>query len=516
MKKYILFLLWGITMSLNAQDNEIKLKVPDCRQEKTKWCWAAASQCVLAYYGNWYRQCDIAEYARNLKGNLENYGSIPCCDSTATDCNKGVLYGTDIVIYSILAHLGNIQNEEIWSGALTKPQINNNLMLQRPFIIVRQKADGNAHAVVGFGKKKDYTIHYMDPTPGKAGGYKELPYEELKYDGIWTWNGSVILSRSIFPDHCYNCKLDADKEELEIDCGGECPSCNEAPEQKNYVTPNSNLPPETRATKKITAGNAAVNVLSGQNVTFITSESGSIVLLPGFEAKSGSNFTAQIKSNSSSNGFTRFCGKYCGDPNIHYVLYREQDHFCLYNLINVYKVEYEFTTVVTGQLIRNGVVNVTHNGTLDLWDLSGSGTSPVNCIATITVYPCNYYSQKLKYTFWIKNKSKSSSDDSDDPENPIPSLSSPANNLTHQNENASPGFTIIPNPNPGVFQIETNFPLSEVAILKVVNSLGATVYDTQNLASNTIHLPISTSGQHFVVLILKEGTVLTQKIMIQR
>jgi len=113
----------------------------------------------------------------------------------------------------------------------------------------------------------------------------------------------------------------------------------------------------------------------------------------------------------------------------------------------------------------------------------------------------------------------------------ISSLSSPQDILTINDEtseylverenrsmeiNKKPEFYLFPNPNPGVFQIETNFPLSEVAILKVVNSLGATVYDTQNLTSNTIHLPSSASGQHLVRVILKDGTVLTQKMMIQR
>ena len=77
-------------------------------------------------------------------------------------------------------------------------------------------------------------------------------------------------------------------------------------------------------------------------------------------------------------------------------------------------------------------------------------------------------------------------------------------------------FNFYPNPNLGTFQIETNFPLSDVASLKVVNSLGAPVYETQNLASNEIQLLNAGSGLYFVVIILKNGTVLTQKMMVQR
>jgi len=77
-------------------------------------------------------------------------------------------------------------------------------------------------------------------------------------------------------------------------------------------------------------------------------------------------------------------------------------------------------------------------------------------------------------------------------------------------------FHIHSNPNPGTFQIETNFSLSDISNLKITNSLGATVYEVQNLFSNTIQLPTSVSGLHFVVAMLKTGTVLTQKMMVQR
>ena len=77
-------------------------------------------------------------------------------------------------------------------------------------------------------------------------------------------------------------------------------------------------------------------------------------------------------------------------------------------------------------------------------------------------------------------------------------------------------FNLLPNPNSGTFQIETNFPLSDLSHLKITNTLGVTVYETKNLASNEIQLPNSVSGLYFVVMVLKDGTVLTQKMMVQR
>jgi len=71
-------------------------------------------------------------------------------------------------------------------------------------------------------------------------------------------------------------------------------------------------------------------------------------------------------------------------------------------------------------------------------------------------------------------------------------------------------------PNPGTFQIETNFPVSEISQLIITNTLGLTVYETRNLVTNEIQLHNAVFGLYFVVMVLKDGTVLTQKMMVQR
>jgi hypothetical protein len=81
--------------------------------------------------------------------------------------------------------------------------------------------------------------------------------------------------------------------------------------------------------------------------------------------------------------------------------------------------------------------------------------------------------------------------------------------------NQNPKFSLYPNPNPGTFQIETNFPLTEIGNLKITNLMGATVYETQNVASSTIQLQSPSSGTFFVVMILKDGAVLTRKMVVQ-
>ena len=274
----------------------------------------------------------------------------------------------------------------------------------------------------------------------------------------------------------------------------------------------NNLPSVVRATKKITAGNAAVKVLSGQNVTFLTA--GEIRLLPGFEAAAGSNFNTQIKNSSTD--VTAMCNRFCGYGTYPGFLIKYQDHFCAYNIVNIDKISFEVYAFYTGQLLKKGVVNVTKNGTVCLWDLNGSGGSSVLCVAYITLYMCFGSKYPYKTFFVIYDGGKSFNENNKESENPETYLSLPPNNITLQDENPVPNFSIIPNPNPGIFQIEINFSLSDIANLKITNSLGATVYETQNLFSNTIQLPTSTSGLHFVVVMLKDGTVLTQKMMLQR
>jgi len=77
-------------------------------------------------------------------------------------------------------------------------------------------------------------------------------------------------------------------------------------------------------------------------------------------------------------------------------------------------------------------------------------------------------------------------------------------------------FTLYPNPNPGSFKIDANFPLTEISNLKISNLLGVTIYEAQNLISNNIQLSSSVSGIVFVIIILRDGTLLTQKMLIQR
>ena len=57
---------------------------------------------------------------------------------------------------------------------------------------------------------------------------------------------------------------------------------------------------------------------------------------------------------------------------------------------------------------------------------------------------------------------------------------------------------------------------TEMRAFKRITACDSTLYETQALSSHTIHLPTSATGQHFVVIMLKDGAMLTQKMVIQR
>ena len=193
MKKYILSLFLGITITANAQI----LPVPEITQEQSEWCWVGVSKCVLDFYGYPHRQCEIAEYTRSVS-TWHSFGTVPCCQSSSTPgwgCNywnynwySAQPKGT---IQDILVHFGNITNNG--TGSLPIANIQNNINQQRPFIIRWAWASGGGHFIVGHGIQGN-NIYYMDPWFGE--GFKILSYENIKNDGWHEWTHTNVLTVS--------------------------------------------------------------------------------------------------------------------------------------------------------------------------------------------------------------------------------------------------------------------------------------------------------------------------------
>jgi hypothetical protein len=218
---------------------------------------------------------------------------------------------------------------------------------------------------------------------------------------------------------------------------------------------------------------------------------------------------------------TADCGEYCGTEYYPNDLIRFQDDFSAYDLVNVDWVYYEIYNAID-QLLYYAWVHVTRDGIVPLWDL----LTGINSFTPVCYYFVDIWlitcKGKIKGTFRVKLRvtdySKSLNEESEEGETETqsPYLSPNIENTVSQNENASPVFSIIPNPNSGSFQLETNFPLTDIGKIKVINLLGNTIYEIQQVTSPTIQLPAVANGQLFVAMILKDGTVLTQKMVVQR
>ena len=554
MKKYILLLFLELTFTLKAQP-DIAICVPLAAQEQDWWCTVAASQCVLLYFGPYVQQCKIMDYVRT---ETLSYGVADCCVDPNQGCNTwGVpLYGGKGTAQTILSHFGEI-NSVAHQGPPPEPdRIGAYLRNDRPLIIsLEYKVTLDQHAVVVYGKDvgigKDL-IYFMDPAPVNEGKWDKKKYNDLLFG--WNnipfkWLNTLVIGDALYPDHCFNGRCDEDKGETDVDCGGlcqpcqapppppntcfncildpgevqidcggpNCPPCEDLPEEI-IITNTDQLRTEMMAFNKITA-NGYVRVKSEQNISFITSDTGSIVLLPGFKAERGSNFSVYMKDDISE--YSRICPENlcttASFPNQLTVLLPYGKWFGIYNLLYAVKIEYEIYDK-KGRFIYGEVKNVTHNGSVGLWDcktgaiiMQGAVTYNINC----TVHYCNGVKHNYTHTFVVKYLSKSSTEDPEETENPPQFSPLNLSDTPFPSVTAPPNFSIIPNPNNGTFQIETNFPLSEISNLKISNLIGTTIYETQHVTEQPIQLPNSALGMFFVVIILKDGAVLTQKMVVQ-
>jgi len=463
---------------------------------------------------------------QNLGGDCANfvsqcliYGGLNLSAGTNGNGNGVKPEGTITGVQNLIIHLTKYQNTNVDTVYGYNPSINHDI--GDPMFEMGKTASAS-HSQICSSLDSDadrlYSMHSNDHCD---------VYTKAWYDD---WDRNIFFHiKSTYPDHCYDC--DKNHGEKEINCGGPCPPCDRAPEYKNITTATSNLPSEVRAIRKITAGNAAVKVLNGQDVTFITA--GSIDLLPGFEVQAGAKFNTVHKG--SILGVTNDCGDFFCWPKYYFRFLRWRDHYTFDDVTNIGRIYYEIIIHRPGinepaGILHSETVYVTKDGRVELWDLvSGVPNSHLKPGRNhkyeiyMDIYSCKGHFVGRQWQIFTvansdswKNQSSNEDSESEETENPITFSSPNFNNIIHQDENVTQTFSIIPNPNPGTFQIESNFSLTDIGNLKVLNSLGTTIYETQDLSSNTIQLPTSASGTFFVVIILKDGAVLTQKMVVRR
>jgi hypothetical protein len=151
-------------------------------------------------------------------------------------------------------------------------------------------------------------------------------------------------------------------------------------------------------------------------------------------------------------------------------------------------------TITSTQIVNNGSTFYKAGAEIFL-EPGFHAKNGANFVAKIGTYSCNQYELFM------------------DGENKKISAAPPIKNS--QNEMVTKEIKLHPNPNNGSFQLETNFPIADIAHLKITNLLGITVYETKNLTSHTLQLQNSAAGLYFVIMMLKDGSVLTQKMVVQ-
>ena len=551
MKKYFLLLFLGITGTLNAQ---IELKVTQVQQETANWCVAAATRCVLSYNKIIVKQCKIMEYVRQKSSG---YGGTDCCLDPVPNlpypCDKGVVLGYSKELGSAWGILMNFSNNTLPSDVIPRRldinEITVSLSLQRPPIIDFRFNNGTAHAAVLYAidgndvKIMNPEDYYLDKN--------WIDYNLVYDNGGRIWYGTLTPKGCLRDDpcdplppedHCSNGRHDPglgetgidcggpdcpectlcnncilDEGEDAMDCGGTCPPCKGSVPDELNITKTAQLTSEMKALKKITAGDATI-VTSGKDVRFVTDKTGSIVLLPGFTAESGSKFTAQLKDLSE---YKRRCGAICYNYTLPSRLTVPSDHLYIYNLFSA--VQFNYTIYDSkGNAVYYNYLPINSDGDHDLWDCfiydgynipSGKHDFKMD----YWIYFCNSgYSYHASHNFSVNYVyEKSLIEESEKSEGLDTPQFSSSDHLKIQDKKNAPSLSIIPNPNPGTFQLETNFPLSNIGNLKITNLMGVTVYETQNVASNMVQLQNPAAGTFFVVMVLKDGAVITRKMVVQ-
>ena len=377
-----------------------------------------------------------------------------------------------------------------------------------------------------------YSYHTSDVC--NANVSSDLKYKNLKFFHI---PASVPI-----PAHCTNCKLDGD--EIGIDCGGSCPTCDRI-DYKNYNsnTSSSNpLPKETHAIRGITAGNANVVVYPQHKVAFYSA--GTIELLPGFSAESGSSFDVQPKSKRLD--ATADCNSYC-DPFLPNLFNRIGYPFTLeltnasHVIVNIFQMPQRWNSSIAH--CYSNSFSPSHEGEVLIWDLN-SGSPRYNATmmhtefknytlyefrAQISILSCQGRYFSYEYYFYVIDPSYSDispENDLSDIELEILSermnlesleiMNDPLseNSFKHQEDDYANNISIYPNPNNGSFAITNNNTSDPIQKVEIYNTVGQLIEVVES-DFQSIQLAASVQGT-LIARIYTSSGVCVKKMIVQK
>ena len=344
------------------------------------------------------------------------------------------------------------------------------------------------------------------------------------------------------PAHCTNCKLDGD--EIGIDCGGSCPPCDRV-DYKNYnsnTSPSNPLPKETHAIRGITAGNANVVVYPQHKVAFYSA--GTVDLLPGFGAESGSSFDVQPKTKRLD--ATADCNSYC-DPFLPNLFNRIGYPFTLeltnasHVIVNIYQIPHRWSSNIAH--CYSNSFSPSQEGEVLIWDLnSGSPRYDATMMriefkndfiyefrAQIAILSCQGRSFSYIYPFNVVDPSSSNispMDDLSDIEIEIlrermnlkglEIMNEPLseNSFKHQEDDYENNISIYPNPNNGSFAIANNNINDPIQKVEIYNTVGQLIEVIES-DFHSIRLAASIQGT-LITRIYTSSGVCVKKIVVQK
>jgi gliding motility-associated-like protein len=162
------------------------------------------------------------------------------------------------------------------------------------------------------------------------------------------------------PEHCENCQRDGD--ETGVDCGGSCPPCEDAPQQRN-ISGTVSSSTEYRALENVsTSGNVVIK--SGADVKLLSGSS--IELGPGFEIENGATMSADVTTDR--NKLTRNYRKVCYSfPDVFTPNGDGINDIYRADLAGVLSVNISIVDRL-GRLAKSVNVDVNEDGYVYLWD----------------------------------------------------------------------------------------------------------------------------------------------------
>jgi hypothetical protein len=167
------------------------LNVPQKYQEKDQWCWAGTSQAVLAYYGAYIEQTNIAQYGTS-GSNAPNflYGS-------GTDTDGIFKRGVDLIL-SNFAGIVSVGTNNLLSVERVRNEIETN---KRPVVIRWGWDSGGGHILAMYGilvtnrPTRITNVWLMDPINGPTiSTYAWVCQGSTNGGSTHTWTHSLPLN----------------------------------------------------------------------------------------------------------------------------------------------------------------------------------------------------------------------------------------------------------------------------------------------------------------------------------